>query len=477
MACVDPNAQSRSPIVPVPPPATQSTPCTATVRVLSRRRNLPRRCGGHSSIAAREDCRLRPAKVRCERRSNGGDTCAIMTSRQPLRAGIGGPVGSGKTALTLALCRALRDRYELAVVTNDIYTRERTPSSSCATRRSRRTASSAWRPAAARTPPSARMPRSTSRRWTGSPRASATSTSCSSKAAATISRRPSRPSCPDLTLYVIDVAAGDKIPRKGGPGITRSDLLVINKIDLAPMVGASLEVMDRDARQDARRAPVRVHQPQDRTRARHGRPLRHRARHGRTRRGAARDADRRPLAARCSRRSKSVHGRSRVAPALEQRCSIVPAAECAQSKRTLLVVKQWINSALSGAWHESCDAALRGRRAVVADARCCHRQSIDTGKSMQRRTVLKRLAASAALALAGLTVGTQVLAAEGTIKVGVLHSLSGTMAISETVLKDVDADGDRRDQRQGRRAWARSSRRSSSIRRRTGRCSPRRRAS
>jgi len=67
---------------------------------------------------------LRPAKVRCERRSNGGDTFAIMTSKQPLRVGIGGPVGSGKTALTLALCRALRERFELAVVTNDIYTEE-----------------------------------------------------------------------------------------------------------------------------------------------------------------------------------------------------------------------------------------------------------------------------------------------------------------------------------------------------------------
>ena len=83
-----------------------------------------------------------------------------------------------------------------------------------------------------------------------------------------------RPELSDLTLYVIDVAAGDKIPRKGGPGITRSDLLVINKIDLAPMVGASLEVMDRDAQADARRAPVRVHQPQDGAGARRGRALR-----------------------------------------------------------------------------------------------------------------------------------------------------------------------------------------------------------
>ena len=88
------------------------------------------------------------------------------------------------------------------------------------------------------------------------------------------------PELSDLTLYVIDVAAGDKIPRKGGPGITRSDLLIINKIDLAPMVGASLEVMERDARKHARRAAVRVHQPQDRNGARLGRPLCRRARHG-----------------------------------------------------------------------------------------------------------------------------------------------------------------------------------------------------
>jgi Ni2+-binding GTPase involved in maturation of urease and hydrogenase len=97
----------------------------------------------------------------------------------PLRVGIGGPVGSGKTALTLSLCRALRDKYQLGVVTNDIYTEE---------------------------------------------------------------------DAQFLVRNVIDVAAGDKIPRKGGPGIMKSDLLVINKIDLAPMVGASLEVMERDSK-------------------------------------------------------------------------------------------------------------------------------------------------------------------------------------------------------------------------------------
>ena len=167
---------------------------------------------------------------------------------QPLRVGIGGPVGSGKTALTLALCRALRDDYEIAVVTNDIYTEEDaqflvTQRGAC-----RRTASSASRPAAVRTRRFARTRRSTSRPSIASRNASAISIivfveSGGDNLAATFS-----PELSDLTLYVIDVAAGDKIPRKGGPGITKSDLLVINKIDLAPMVGASLEVMERDTR-------------------------------------------------------------------------------------------------------------------------------------------------------------------------------------------------------------------------------------
>ena len=92
------------------------------------------------------------------------------------------------------------------------------------------------------------MPRSTSPRWTRFPASSSIWKRCSSNPAATICRPPFSPELADLTLYVIDVSAGDKIPRKGGPGITRSDLLIINKIDLAPYVGASLEVMDRDAR-------------------------------------------------------------------------------------------------------------------------------------------------------------------------------------------------------------------------------------
>ena len=165
----------------------------------------------------------------------------------PLRVGVGGPVGSGKTALMDALCKRLRDRYEIAAITNDIYTKwdaEYLVRSG----RSRPIASPASRPAAAPTPRSARMPPPTSPR----------SPTCARKfpaldliliesggdnLAATFS-----PELADLTIYVIDVAAGEKIPSKGGPGITRSDLLVINKIDLAPHVGASLDVMERDAK-------------------------------------------------------------------------------------------------------------------------------------------------------------------------------------------------------------------------------------
>jgi urease accessory protein len=165
----------------------------------------------------------------------------------PLRVGIGGPVGSGKTALTLALCRAMRDRHEIAVVTNDIYTEED------AQFLVRNEALSADRILGVET---GGCPH-TAIREDASINLEAVSRltrrfpaldlifveSGGDNLAATFS-----PELSDLTLYVIDVAAGDKIPRKGGPGITKSDLLIINKIDLAPMVGASLEVMDRDAR-------------------------------------------------------------------------------------------------------------------------------------------------------------------------------------------------------------------------------------
>ncbi len=170
-----------------------------------------------------------------------------MIEKQPLRVGIGGPVGSGKTALTLSLCRYLRDHYELAVVTNDIYTEE--------------DAQFLVRNEAL--PPERIIGVETG----GCPHtAIREDASINLEAVARLNRRfPAldivfvesggdnlaatfSPELSDLTLYVIDVAAGDKIPRKGGPGITKSDLLIINKIDLAPLVGASLEVMDRDAR-------------------------------------------------------------------------------------------------------------------------------------------------------------------------------------------------------------------------------------
>jgi urease accessory protein len=154
---------------------------------------------------------------------------------QPLRIGIGGPVGSGKTALTLALCRALRDRYELAVVTNDIYTEEDAQFLGVETGGCPHTA--IREDASINLEAVDRL----ARRFGNLDIVFVESGG--DNLAATFS-----PELSDLTLYVIDVAAGDKIPRKGGPGITKSDLLVINKIDLAEFVGASLEVMDRDAR-------------------------------------------------------------------------------------------------------------------------------------------------------------------------------------------------------------------------------------
>ncbi len=170
-----------------------------------------------------------------------------MDTLQPLSVGIGGPVGSGKTALTLALCRALRDRYNLAVVTNDIYTEE--------------DAQFLVRNQAL--PPERILGVETG----GCPHtAIREDASINLEAVDRLCRRfpdldlvfiesggdnlaaSFSPELADVTIYVIDVAAGDKIPRKGGPGIAKSDLLVINKIDLAPLVGASLEVMERDAK-------------------------------------------------------------------------------------------------------------------------------------------------------------------------------------------------------------------------------------
>ena len=164
-----------------------------------------------------------------------------------LRVGIGGPVGSGKTALTLALSRALRGRYNIAVVTNDIYTEEDAQflvrNEALAPERIIGVETGGCPHTAIREDASINLQAVDAliRRYGNLDMV--VIESGGDNLAATFS-----PELADLTLYVIDVAAGDKIPRKGGPGITRSDLLIINKIDLAPAVGASLDVMDRDAR-------------------------------------------------------------------------------------------------------------------------------------------------------------------------------------------------------------------------------------
>jgi urease accessory protein len=170
-----------------------------------------------------------------------------MVETSPLHIGVGGPVGSGKTALLDALCKRLRDRYGLAVVTNDIYTRED------AEFLIRSQALEADRIIGVET---GGCPHTAIREDASMNLAAVEDLqirfpgldiifieSGGDNLAATFS-----PELADLTIYVIDVAEGEKIPRKGGPGITRSDLLVINKIDLAPYVGASLEVMERDAK-------------------------------------------------------------------------------------------------------------------------------------------------------------------------------------------------------------------------------------
>ena len=170
-----------------------------------------------------------------------------MSKKQVLRVGVGGPVGSGKTALINELCKQLREKFEIAVVTNDIYTKEDAQflikhkaleedrilgveTGGCPHTAIREDASMNL---SAVDELSIRFPNLDL----------VIVESGGDNLAATFS-----PELSDLTIYVIDVAAGDKIPRKGGPGITKSDLLVINKIDLAPHVGASLEVMERDAK-------------------------------------------------------------------------------------------------------------------------------------------------------------------------------------------------------------------------------------
>ncbi len=167
--------------------------------------------------------------------------------KNPLRVGIGGPVGSGKTALMDGLCKRMRGQFELVAITNDIYTRE---DAEFLTR------SGALPPERIRGVETGGCPHTAIREDASINLAAVAEMtrlfpavdlvlieSGGDNLAATFS-----PELADLTIYVIDVAAGDKIPRKGGPGITRSDLLVINKLDLARLVGASLEVMERDAK-------------------------------------------------------------------------------------------------------------------------------------------------------------------------------------------------------------------------------------
>ncbi|MFT7286926.1 MAG: urease accessory protein [Halieaceae bacterium] len=175
-------------------------------------------------------------------------------SKSALRVGIGGPVGSGKTALVRHLCQALRERYSIAVITNDIYTRED------AEFLLRHEALEGERILGVETGgcPHTAIREDASMNLAAVDQLQARFTdldlifieSGGDNLAATFS-----PELSDLTLYVIDVSAGDKIPRKGGPGITKSDLLIINKTDLAPLVGADLSVMDRDARRMRKEGP------------------------------------------------------------------------------------------------------------------------------------------------------------------------------------------------------------------------------
>ena len=170
-----------------------------------------------------------------------------MTDSGPLRVGIGGPVGSGKTALMDALCKTLAARYDIAAITNDIYTREDaeflTRSGALPPERIVGVETGGCPHTAIREDASINLAAVADLRVKFPKLDLVLIESGGDNLAATFS-----PELADITLYVIDVSAGDKIPRKGGPGITRSDLLIINKTDLAPLVGASLEVMDRDAK-------------------------------------------------------------------------------------------------------------------------------------------------------------------------------------------------------------------------------------
>jgi urease accessory protein len=170
-----------------------------------------------------------------------------LSANGPLRVGVGGPVGTGKTALMDALCKHFRARYDIAAITNDIYTKEDaeflTRAGSLPPERIMGIETGGCPHTAIREDASINLAGVADLRRKFPGLDLILIESGGDNLAATFS-----PELADLTIYVIDVSAGDKIPRKGGPGITRSDMLVINKIDLAPFVGASLEVMDRDAR-------------------------------------------------------------------------------------------------------------------------------------------------------------------------------------------------------------------------------------
>ncbi len=170
-----------------------------------------------------------------------------MTKKQVLRIGIGGPVGTGKTTLVENLCRRMTRDFEVAVVTNDIYTKEDaeylTRSQALPSNRIIGVETGGCPHTAIREDASMNLAAVEDLQERFSDLDLVFIESGGDNLSATFS-----PELSDLTLYIIDVSAGDKIPRKGGPGITRSDLLIINKIDLAPIVGASLEVMDRDTK-------------------------------------------------------------------------------------------------------------------------------------------------------------------------------------------------------------------------------------
>jgi len=178
----------------------------------------------------------------------------MASSHGPLRVGIGGPVGSGKTALMEVLCKRLREKFEIAAITNDIYTKEDarilTEAGALGADRIMGVETGGCPHTAIREDASINLAAIADMRKKFPALDIILVESGGDNLAATFS-----PELADLTIYVIDVSGGEKIPRKGGPGVTRSDLLVINKTDLAPYVGASLEVMARDAKTQRRDRP------------------------------------------------------------------------------------------------------------------------------------------------------------------------------------------------------------------------------